>query len=101
MRPLAVCSTLRAAWSSTCPFSPITAVVALSVPALRTPAPCITIRRATTSPRLIACESGAVTSHATSGVRGFTSDTRWPAARITSPSGVWMRPLFSTCGATR
>ena len=24
-----------------------------------------------------------------------------PAARITSPSGVWMRPLFSTCGATR
>ncbi len=52
-------------------------------------------------PRFLASLSGAVTSTRRLGVPGFTSSTVLPAARITSPFGLVMIPLFVTLGPTR
>ena len=101
IRPEGVCSTRCCALSTMRPSSPTTAVVACSRPAFLTFWPYRPMRRATTSPKLTALPAGALTSQDTSGARGLTSVTLWPAASSTSPSGEWMRPEFSTCGATR
>ena len=74
-RPSAVCSTRCAALSTMRPSSPTTAVVACSRPAFLTFCACSPMRRATTSPRFTALAAGALTSQATSGVRGLTSVT--------------------------
>src|SRR6185295_15121775 len=56
---------------------------------------------ATICPRFFASLSGALISTRRFGVPGFTSSTELPAARITSPFGLVMIPLFVTLGPTR
>ena len=83
------------------PFSPATALSALTIPfcARRPPKIPILPLLATISPRFNAWSSGALTTTAISGEKESTRLTERPAASSTSPLGAEMTPEFSTCGA--
>ncbi len=94
-------SVLPLALSTILPFSPTTALLALSTPRWFSSAPAMPMRPpcATTWPMLMAWSAGADSTTRRSGLAASASCTVWPAASITSPLGAVMMPLFSTFGA--
>ena len=76
------------------PFSPRTAVLALTTPAWRINPPYMPILLAMIWPIFTAWLSGAVMVTRTSGEFGLTISTLFPAARIISPPSARMMPLF-------
>ncbi len=91
------------AFSMILPFSPTTALLAEIKPlCLIAPAKMLMVpASAIILPTLTAVFSGAVRSTRNSGFCESTSSTLLPAARMISPLGLVMTPLFSTLGATR
>ena len=89
------------ALSTILPFSPTTALFALSTPRWLTSAPAMPMLPpwAMICPRFSAWSAGADTSTRSCGLPGSASCTLRPAARITSPFGAVMMPVFSTLGA--
>ena len=81
----------------------LTTLLAFSVPLFFTSTPAIPIRPASLAivPRLVTFPSRPVISTFTPGVPVSMSPTVCPAARMTSPLGALISPLFSTAGPTR
>ena len=96
-------SALPLALSTILPCSPTTALLALSTPRWLTSAPAMPMLPpwAMIWPRFSAWSFGAETSTRNCGLPGSASCTLRPAARITSPFGAVMMPVFSTFGAIK
>ncbi len=96
-------SALPVAFNTILPFSPSTALLALSTPRWFSSAPIMPMRPpwATIWPTLRAWSAGADSTTRRSGLAASASCTLWPAASSTSPLGAVMMPLFSTFGAIK